>query len=274
MFSRGNRREVIYLDDRDRWKFLSVLAECVERYNLLCHAFCLMPNHYHLLIETPDGNLSRAMRQLNGVYSQAFNRRYDKVGHVLQGRYRAIIVEKESYLLEVCRYIVLNPVRAKLVLTPGEWRWSSYRSQVGETRPPRFLTIDWLLRQFHDSNRTEAERRFRLFVSNRLVADPESDSALVAGPILGSPEFVDRFERSLKTVKPIKEIPRASRFVARPSLSDVFRGYDGRLDLASRVRDAHVDHGYTMAEIAENLGVHYSTVSRLVRTVGMLHFKT
>jgi REP element-mobilizing transposase RayT len=251
-----------------------VLAECVERYNLVCHAFCLMPNHYHLMIETPDGNLARAMRHLNSVYSQAFNRRHDKVGHVMQGRYKAIVVEKDSHLLEVCRYIVLNPVRAKLVLTPGEWRWSSYRSQVGEARAPKFLTIDWLLRQFHDSDRREAERRFRSFVSQRIVADPESDAALVAGPILGSPKFVERFERSLRAVKPIKEIPRTSRFTARPSLSEVFRGCDGRLDLASRVREAHVDHGYTMAQIARYLGIHYSTVSRLLRTVEMLHFKT
>ena len=251
-----------------------MLAECVERYNLVCHAFCLMPNHYHLLIETPDGNLACAMKHLNGVYSQAFNRRHDKVGHVLQGRYKAIVVEKESHLLEVCRYIVLNPVRAKLVSTPGEWRWSSYRSQVGEARAPRFLTIDWLLRQFHDSDRLQAEQRFRSFVAKGIVADPESDAALVAGPILGSPEFIDRFVQSLKAVKPIKEIPRASRFTARPSLNDLFRGCDGGPDLASRVRRAHVDHGYTMAEIAGYLGVHYSTVSRLIRNLEMLHFKT
>lgn len=251
-----------------------MLAECVERYNLVCHAFCLMPNHYHLLIETPDGNLAPAMKHLNGVYSQAFNRRHDKVGHVLQGRYKAIVVEKESHLLEVCRYIVLNPVRAKLVSTPGEWRWSSYRSQVGEARAPRFLTIDWLLRQFHDSDRLQAERRFRSFVAKRIVADPKSDAALVAGPILGSPEFIDRFEQSLKAVKPIKEIPRASRFTARPSLNEVFRACDGGPELASRVRGAHVDHGYTMAEIAGYLGLHYSTVSRMIRNLEMLHFKT
>jgi len=274
VIARGNRRERIFLDDRDRRKFLSVLAKCVNRYNLLCHAFCLMPNHYHLLIETPDGNLARAMRQLNGVYSQAFNRRHTKVGHVMKGRYKAIVVEKESHLLEVCRYIVLNPVRARFVPTPGEWRWSSYRSQVGETRAPKFLTVDGLLRQFHEADRVEAERRYRSFVRERIVADPESDALLVAGPILGSPEFVDRFEQSLVAARPVKEIPKASRFSVRPDLSDVFSECDGRLDLASRVRRAHADHGYTMVEIARHLGVHYSTVSRLIRNVEMLLFKT
>ena len=233
-----------------------------------------MPNHYHLLIETPDGNLSRAMRQLNGVYSQAFNRRHAKVGHVMQGRYKAIVVEKDSHLLEVCRYIVLNPVRARLVLSPGEWRWSSYRSQVGETRAPKFLTVDWLLRQFHESDRGEARRRYRSFVSKRIVDDPEADAALLAGPILGSPEFVDRFERSLVAARPVKEIPKASRFSVRPDLDEVFRDCDGRTDLAARVLRAHTDHGYTMVEIAGHLGVHYSTVSRLVRNVEMLLFKT
>jgi putative transposase len=274
VIARGNRRERIFLDDRDRRKFLSVLAKCVNRYNLLCHAFCLMPNHYHLLIETPDGNLARAMRQLNGVYSQAFNRRHAKVGHVMQGRYKAIVVEKESHLLEVCRYIVLNPVRARFVPTPGEWRWSSYRSQVGETTAPKFLTIDWLLRQFHEADRVEAERRYRSFVWERIVADPESDALLVAGPILGSPEFVDRFEQSLVAARPVKEIPKASRFSVRPDLSDVFSECDGRRDNASRVRRAPADHGYTMVEIARHLGVHYSTVSRLIRNVEMLLFKT
>lgn len=274
MISRGNRREVIFLDDRDQRRFLKVLAKCVERYNLVCHAFCLMPNHYHLLIETPDGNLARAMRQLNGVYSQAFNRRHAKVGHVMQGRYKAIVVEKDSHLLEVCRYIVLNPVRARFVLTPGEWGWSSYRSQVGETRAPRFLTVDWLLRQFHPSDRVEAARRYRSFVSKRIVADPEADAAVVAGPILGSPEFVDRFEQPMAAVRPVKEIPKASRFITRPGLNEVFRECEGRPDLASSMRQAHADHGYTMAEIAKHLGVHYSTVSRLIRNVEMLHFKT
>ena len=134
--SRGDARRPIFCDDKDRLLFLEVLASIVSRFHWLCHAYCLMNNHYHLIVETPEGNLSRGMRQLNGVYTQRFNRRHRKPGHVFQGRYKAIVVEKESYLLELCRYVVLNPVRAKAVETPEAWNWSSYRATAGSTDIP------------------------------------------------------------------------------------------------------------------------------------------
>ena len=111
--SRGNARQRIFFGDADRELFLDTLTQGIARYRWLCHAYCLMENHYHLLIETPRANLSLGMRQLNGIYTQTFNRRHHRVGHLFQGRFRAILVEKESYLLELCRYIVLNPVRVK-----------------------------------------------------------------------------------------------------------------------------------------------------------------
>ena len=107
-------------DDQDREAFLATLHRVADRYNWLCRAYCLMDNHYHLLIETPDGNLSLGMRQLNGVYTQLFNRRHSRVGHLFQGRFKAIVVQKDSHLLEACRYVVLNPVRAKIVKSPHQ----------------------------------------------------------------------------------------------------------------------------------------------------------
>ena len=127
--SRGNAREDIFISDTDRLKFLEILGNTVEKYNWLCHAFCLLDNHYHLIIETPDPNLSLGMRQLNGVYTQSFNRIHQRVGHVFQGRYKAILVEKGNHLLELCRYVVLNPVRAGMVSKPGDWKWSSLKAQ-------------------------------------------------------------------------------------------------------------------------------------------------
>jgi putative transposase len=129
--SRGNERKAIFKDDTDRELFLSTLAQVTERFHWTCHAYCLMDNHYHLVIETPDGNLSKGMRQLNGVYTQTFNRRHHRVGHLFQGRFKGILVQKESHYLEVCRYVVLNPVRAKAVKHPREWAWSSYRATGG-----------------------------------------------------------------------------------------------------------------------------------------------
>ena len=139
--SRGNTRQAIFRDDIDRIDFLEVLYSVVKRFNFIVHAYCMMRNHYHLLIETPDGNLSQGMRQLNGVYTQRFNRRHNRVGHVLQGRYKAILVEKNSYLLELARYVVLNPVRAAgIVKSPGDWKWSSYRATAGyEKAIPCFI---------------------------------------------------------------------------------------------------------------------------------------
>jgi len=116
--SRGNEKKLIFKDERDRETFLDTLSQVDKRYNWLCHAYCLMNNHCHLIIETPDGNLSSGMRQLNGVYTQAFNRQHNRVGYLFQGRYKGILIQKDSHLLEVCRYVVLNPVRAKAVKKP------------------------------------------------------------------------------------------------------------------------------------------------------------
>jgi len=146
--SRGDGREDIYLDNNDRNNFLAVLDQVYERQNWRCHAYCLMTNHYHLLIETPEGNLSHGMRQLNGVYTQRFNRNHRRVGHVFQGRYKAILVEKESHLLELSRYIVLNPIRARMVHAAQDWVWSSYRSTAGLVACPSWLYVDWLLSAF------------------------------------------------------------------------------------------------------------------------------
>ena len=162
--SRGNARQNIVDDDRDRSQWLTILAPVVDRYGWLCHAYCRMDNHYHLLIETPQPNLSLGMRQLNGRYTQAYNRRHHRVGHLFQGRFAAILVEKEVHLLELCRYVVMNPVRAKLVPHPRQWTWSSYRATVGETQAPVRLATHWILGQFGDRVRP-AQEKYRAFVA-------------------------------------------------------------------------------------------------------------
>ena len=133
---------------RGRAAWLEVLGQVCRRFNWVCHTWCQMSNHYHLLLETPEANLAAGMRQLNGVYTQRFNRAHGRVGHVLQGRYKAILIEKTAYLLEACRYVVLNPVRAGLADNPADWRWSSYRGMIGLAKPPDFLSTEWLLGQF------------------------------------------------------------------------------------------------------------------------------
>jgi len=263
--SRGNRREHIYEDDGDRERFLSVLAGVVARFGWLCHGYCLMGNHYHLIVETPEANLSRGMRQLNGVYTQRYNVRHGRVGHVFQGRYKAVVVEKERHLLELCRYVVLNPVRAGMAAWAGQWQWSNYRATAGLRKSPEFLSTDWVLSQFGRS-RTEAQREYRQFVREGIEA-PSPWEGLVGGLLLGSEQFVAECRAHLLGDKQLQEVPRASRFTGRPTLEDLFR-HSHRVDRARRnklIAEAYRDHGYTMKHIGNFLGLHYTTVSRLIK---------
>jgi putative transposase len=260
--ARGNARRAIFEDDDDCARFLIVLASTVARYRVLCHAYCLMGNHYHLLVQTPEPNLSVAMRQLNGVYTQRFNRRHERCGHVLQGRFGAQLVDGESYLREVCRYIVLNPVRASLVAHPGEWKWSSFCATAGQTTAPGFLSVDWVRSLSGASNQTEAMRRFVSFVEAGIGA-PESavekfrsKSVMRDGAL--TEELVDQCREAVRCT----EFPRAQRFGSRPPLARIFEKVTSRADRNARAVAAVRDHGYTMKEIADVLGLHYITVSR------------
>ncbi|GAB4418444.1 MAG: hypothetical protein OHK0032_14430 [Thermodesulfovibrionales bacterium] len=268
--SRGNARQEIFLDDKDFAGFLDVLCFVVKRYNWILHAYCLMSSHYHLLIETPEGNLSRGMRQLNGIYTQQFNRRHNRVGHVLQGRYKAILVDKDNYLLELCRYIVLNPVRAGMARGPRGWQWSSYKDTAGYSKGISCLTKDWILLQF-GRERAEAEDRYREFV--RAGLKEEAPWKEIKGQIyLGDEKFVDRIERLIRGREPLKEIPRLQRYITKPSLEDIFK-HKGKKLRGKVVHEAHVRYGYTLKEIAKHLGVHYATISRAVKRVEQEHEK-
>ena len=266
--SRGNTRQAIFLDRDDEESFFGVLSSVVARFNWLCHAYCLMENHYHLMVETMEGNLSWGMRQLNGVYAQIFNRRYTRVGHLFQGRYKAILVEKEAHLLELCRYVVLNPVRAGLVKRPEGWRGrSSYRATAGEAKKPVFLEVDWILAQF-GRRRAEAEKAYRRYVLGGLQG--KSPWEMLKGQILlGTEDFLARLREPLRGKDLLKEVPRAQRYVARPALAEIFKGKKGKREERKDeiIYRAHVDHGYRMGEIAEHLGVHYTSISRAIKRV-------
>ena len=162
--SRGNARADIFLNDADREMFLGVLDAVCQRFNWLLHSYCLMSNHYHLLVETPDSNLSKGMRQLNGVYTQRFNQAHGRVGHVFQGRYKAILVQKDAYLLELSRYIDLNPVRARMVRNAKDWQWSSFLAMAGYIDAPKWLYTDWILAAFSNSKH-EAMERYQTYVA-------------------------------------------------------------------------------------------------------------
>jgi len=156
----ANARADIFADDEDRRLFLELLGKEISQQRWRCYAYCLMDNHFHLLIETPEPNLVAGMRRLNGVYTQSFNRRHGRVGHVFQGRYKSIVVDKDSYGLELSRYVVLNPVRARRVKHPQNWPWSSYRATVGRVAAPSWLNADWVLSQLGGRHPAAAYERF------------------------------------------------------------------------------------------------------------------
>ncbi|CAK0747964.1 transposase [Gammaproteobacteria bacterium] len=263
--ARGNARAEIFLDDEDRCLFMDVLAECVSRFGWLCHAYCLMDNHYHLLIETPDGNLSTGMRQLNGIYTQRFNRRHRRVGHVFQGRFNAILVERDSYLLELCRYVVLNPVRAGMVSEVAQYAWSSYPAMMGDVATPQWLHTDWLLGCF-GSGRAAVRRRYAKFVNEGCgMSSPWRE--LKGQLVLGSEEFINDLLPLIGEKSGSKELPKIQRLMHRPELESIFSAQvvvnKGERDEA--IRMAYLEYGYTMAAIAEMNGIHYSTVSKIIK---------
>jgi len=262
--SRGNAREKIFLDDEDRSVFLATLGETVDRFGWLCHAYCLMSNHYHLLIETLEPNLSRGMQLLNGVYTQRFNRHYRRFGHVLQGRYKSILVEKESHLLELARYVVLNPVWAKMVRSARDWRWSSYRATSGQAEVPEFLEVAWILSQF-DVKRTRATRAYRHFVSQGRGVDAWKE--LRAGSLLGSKEFIEQMKPRLAGAPLDPNVLRRERSAARPPLESLFSGVVGKSARNQRIHDAVRKHHYTLQEVGDHLGLHFSTISVIAKRV-------
>jgi putative transposase len=232
---RGNERGTIFRDDRDRRLFLSVLSEAVHLFTWRLHAYVLMGNHYHLLVETPEANLSRGMHRVNALYSQAFNRRHERAGHLMQGRFKAILVEKERHLLELVRYVVLNPVRAGLARDAGDWPWSNYRATAGLRESPEWLETEWTIAQFGNGN--DARSAYREFVvagSSRL----EKPWKRVTNQLfLGSDDFRRRV-RAMRLSHPVSsEVPRAQRTGIRPDLSEIIRAATGAMGVdASAIR--------------------------------------
>ncbi len=279
--ARGNERKAIVRDDTDRRLFLDTLARTIAQHRVRCHAWVLMRNHYHLLLETPTPNLSLALRHLNGIYTQAFNRRHHRVGHLFQGRFKAIVVEKDAYLLELCRYIVLNPVRAGVVSQPRAYAWSSYWATGGEAAVPPWLTVDGVLEQFATTRRV-AQEAYRAFVSEGVRGGPSVWERVVGQLYLGSEPFIERVHRYTERGSD-REIPRRQRhpewLSAEEVLGTVARGYGVPVsELLRRTRRPGEGRqvalyglrryaGLGLTAIARRMGVGYTTVSRRVAAV-------
>lgn len=257
--ARGDRREDIFLGDDDRVDWLEVLGQTCQRFNWVVHAYCQMTNHYHLLVETIDGNLSKGMRQLNGVYTQHFNRHHDQVGHLFQGRYKAILVQKESYLLELSRYIVLNPLRARMVKRLDQWPWSSYQATMGVATASPWLDTDWLLSQFGKQRKRARIKYYQFMMMGMDLPSPLD--ATRHQLLLGDDEFVEQFRQNSSTDQ-IREFSKVQRRILTMTLPE----YEKKHRIKNEaMANAYYSGAYTMREIAGYFRVHYMTVSRAVK---------
>jgi len=258
--SRGNEQKNIFKSKRDREKFFEYLDSATQRYDAVIHAFCLMDNHYHLLIETPSGNLPRIMRHINGAYTTYFNTKRARSGHLLQGRYKAILVEIDEYAKELSRYIHLNPVRAKLSETPEEYDWSSYPFYIGVKKPPQWLYTDFILGYF-GSKVSIAQRRYRDFVSamiHRKYRNPLDE--VVGSTLLGSPGFITLIkDKFLSGKKPEKELPALKELAEKASMHDIFDEVEsvlGKQPSLSRSVKMFLCQRYT-GEKLKDIGTHF-----------------
>lgn len=260
IYSRGDRREDIYMNDDDRRIWLGLLGKVCEKFNWICHAYCLMDNHYHLVIETLEETLSDGMRQLNGVYTQSVNSRHNLVGHLFQGRFKSILVEKESYLLELIRYVLLNPVRACKVTAVSEWPWSSYRIHIGTHKGPGWFDANWVLSHFN-GNRTRARELFIEYVQDG-IGLPSVWENLKDGGILGSDSYAseigEKFGIRSEPDKSLNECKSNDRPLEK---YEVGCGLNRKVSIV----EAYSSGRYTMTEIADHFKVSISTVSRAVR---------
>ena len=258
--SRGNAQESIYRDDADRTEFLLILSKTCNRFNWHCHAYCLMGNHYHLMIETKQANLSKGMKHLNGSYTQFFNRTHKRIGHVYQGRFKAILVEKNSYLLELSRYIVLNPVRARMVKSAQDWPWSSYRATTGMINAHTCLSTDWLLSCF-SKKQFKAQQAYRVFIEQG-KNQPSPWENLKNQIYLGSAEFVEEMQSKIDPEILLNEIPKLQKQASIKPLTYYQQRYPVRKEAMAK---AYLDGHYTLREVGQYFGVSYATVSRALK---------
>ena len=272
--SRGNERKAVFKSKRDREKFLEYLESATQRYDALIHAYCMMDNHYHLLLQTPSGNLPQIMRHINGAYTTYFNVKRDRSGHLFQGRYKAILVDIDEYAKELSRYIHLNPVRAKIVETPEEYEWSSYPAYTDKQKPAKWLYRDFILGYFGQKLST-AQKGYQEFV-NALVRQ-EYDSPLdevVSSTLLGSADFIafikDNF---LSAKKPDRELPALKELVKKNSIQDLFEKVElvfNKDKVMARNVKMYLCQRYTgkkLKDIGLHFGIGESGVSQACRRV-------
>ena len=262
VMTRGNRKGKNFFDDDDRLKFLELLAAVKERFRVVWRSYVLMKTHYHLKVETPEGNISAAMQHLNSRFAEWSNYRRRTTGHVFEGRFKAPLVEDGRYGLTVLSYIAVNPVKAAYVKHAREWPWSSHRALAGLEPGPDFLSVDWLRTYFDGPTLRDCQRQYQLFVdAEELQMSYAPDQIVVGGD-----EFRSNVRELIGESMSLRDVPRSFKALARPPLRSLFQGLSRDLELRNRqMLRAQVVYGYTQSEIGRALGLHPNTVSKITR---------
>lgn len=261
VMARGVRKLPLFIDDLDRHKFLRLCATIVKRYGCLIYCYNLMGNHYHAVIQTPRGNISRVMQYLNGEYAKYFNRRHECSGHVFGERFRSPLVEDSRYLVDAIAYIERNPVAAGLVSNAINWKWSSYRALVGRCTCPPFLSVDWLPRLLKSHSVAASRQLFSAVVHK---SDEEDRMLPIA---FGGKDFQRSVRKVIGATLYETSLPRVFRAMGQPPLDEIFAGVK-KADRRTAILRAHVVHGYLLTEIARYLDLHPTTISRIVNRTG------
>lgn len=263
VMSRGIRRGCVFFDDRDRRRFLRLVGISIARYGAVCYGYCLMGNHYHLVICTKKPNISIVVGYINARYAEFVNWRYGWTGHVFGERFKAPVIDDDRYLRSALAYVARNPVDAGLVADAGDWSWSHYRAVMGTAVPAPFLNMDWLSKLFEQPTITESREMFRMSVLNYCESENES----YAKAFRVSDEFQHEIRSVIGSTLYRAALPKEYRALGRPSLAELFSGIR-KADRRERILRAHVVHGYQMSEIARWLDLHPTTVSRIVNRKG------
>jgi len=270
--SRGNEQKEIFKSERDREKFLLYLETATERYQAAIHAYCLMNNHYHLLMETPGGNLSDIMRHINGAYTTYFNFKRDRSGHLMQGRYKAILIEADEYAKELSRYIHLNPVRAGAITRPQDYPWSSYRYYNGDKKGPEWLKMEFIL-GFFGQGVCAAQKRYREFVEEKIGQEETSPlKEAVGSTILGSMEFVKAVSKKhLGGKRADRELPALRKLSGQISIAEIEKAAEEvfrKEEKTGKKVSLYLSHRYSgmkLKDIGEYFGISESGVTQASR---------
>ncbi len=283
VMNRGRRREAIFQSSRDYEMFITVLQEASEMWNLKVAAYCLLSNHYHLLLHTPDGNIARCMRHINGVYTQRYNRRHKKDGQLFRGRYKAVLIDGDNYLLEVLRYIHTNSIKAGLVKNLDDYKWSSHKGYSSRTKKWNWLYRDFLLAIFSKKGK-QAQKAYVEFVSENESEEIEKFySKKNLGSVLGDDHFKERLKEKFQEFLFHKEIPEAIIFAPAPKniLASVCRHYKIKREALTKSKRGtenvprdiavylmRIYSNKTLTEIGKYFNImNYSTVSSIIERV-------